>query len=120
MKEIKNDMKDYLMVNYFNCRGVVGIREVREVRMGSELDVDFIWRSLDEFYDGEYEEMLISWLGEEYIRDNFGEFLMEGKIEKEDFIYLEVYEEECIMFIEGKKMEDDVLKFVEEREKKLF
>ena len=120
MKENKKNMKDYLMVNYFDCRGVVGIREVREVKMGSELDVDFIWRSLDEFYDGEYEEMLISWLGEENIRSNFGEFLEGCKIEKEDFIYLEVMEEDCVMFIEGEKIGDDVLKLVEERIRKLF
>ena len=120
MKVNKKDMKDYLMVNYFDCRGYLEIREVREMKIGEELDVDFIWNYMDELYEGSYEECLVDWLGDEDVKKNFKEFLMEGKIEKEDFICLGVNEEECIMFIEGKKGEGDVLKLLEERVNKLF
>ena len=96
--------KDYLMVYYYESRGSVGIREKREVSLNDDEIVEFIWNFMNEYYEGEYEESLSSWLDEESgKRENFEEFLKEGEEIKDGCVIYEVNEEESIMLIENGK-----------------
>jgi hypothetical protein len=107
--------KDYLMVYYYESRGSVGIREKREVNLNVDEIVEFIWNFMNEYYEGEYEESLSSWLDEESgKRENFEEFLKEGEEIKDGCVIYEVNEEESIMLIENGKDdgEEKVLELV--------
>jgi hypothetical protein len=102
MKEKKN----YELVYYYESRGIEGVRERVEVELDKSEIVEFIWNFMNEYYEGEYEENLISWLDEESgSRENYGKFLEEGMEERGEGVVYEVYEEEYVVLKEKKVLE---------------
>jgi len=98
--------KDYLMVYYYESRGIVGESKRVEVSLNEDEIVEFIWNFMNEYYDGEYEESLISWLDEKWGRKrNYDKFLRSGMEKKDGCVVYEVYEEEYVMLIEKDKEE---------------
>ena len=63
---MKEGKKNYEMVYYYESRGIVGERERVEVSLDKDEIVEFVWNFMNEYYDGEYEESLISWLDEKW------------------------------------------------------
>ena len=107
--------KDYLMVYYYESRGIVGERERVEVSLDKDEIVEFVWNFMNEYYEGEYEENLISWLDEKWgKKKNYDKFLMSGMEKKDGCVIYEVNEEESIMLIENGKDdgEEKVLELV--------
>ena len=109
---MKEGKKNYEMVYYFESRGIVGERERVEVSLNEDEIVEFVWNFMNEYYDGEYEESLISWLDEKWgKKKNYDKFLRSGMEVKDDCVVYEVYEEEYVMLIE-KDREEKVLEKV--------
>jgi hypothetical protein len=103
---MKEGKKNYEMVYYFESRGIVGERERVEVSLNEDEIVEFVWNFMNEYYDGEYEESLISWLDEKWgKKKNYDKFLRSGMEVKDDCVVYEVYEEEYVMLIEKDKEE---------------
>lgn len=101
---MKEGKKNYEMVYYYESRGIVGERERVEVSLNEDEIVEFIWNFMNEYYDGEYEESLISWLDEKWgKKKNYDKFLRSGMEVKDDCVVYEVYEEEYVMLIEKDK-----------------
>ena len=111
-KVMKEGKKNYEMVYYYESRGIVGERERVEVSLNEDEIVEFVWNFMNEYYDGEYEESLISWLDEKWgKKKNYDKFLRSGMEVKDGCVVYEVYEEEYVMLIEKDK-EEKVLKEV--------
>ena len=109
---MKEGKKNYEMVYYYESRGIVGERERVEVSLDKDEIVEFVWNFMNEYYDGEYEESLISWLDEKWgKKKNYDKFLKSGMEVKDDCVIYEVYEEEYVMLIE-KDREKKVLEKV--------
>lgn len=109
---MKEGKKNYEMVYYYESRGIVGERERVEVSLNEDEIVEFVWNFMNEYYDGEYEESLISWLDEKWgKKKNYDKFLKSGMEVKDDCVVYEVYEEEYVMLIE-KDREEKVLEKV--------
>jgi len=103
---MKEGKKNYEMVYYYESRGIVGERERVEVSLNEDEIVEFVWNFMNEYYDGEYEESLISWLDEKWgKKKNYDKFLRSGMEVKDDCVVYEVYEEEYVMLIEKDKEE---------------
>ena len=103
---MKEGKKNYEMVYYYESRGIVGERERVEVSLNGDEIVEFVWNFMNEYYDGEYEESLISWLDEKWgKKKNYDKFLRSGMEVKDDCVVYEVYEEEYVMLIEKDKEE---------------
>ena len=103
---MKEGKKNYEMVYYYESRGIVGERERVEVSLDEDEIVEFVWNFMNEYYDGEYEESLISWLDEKWgKKKNYDKFLRSGMEVKDDCVVYEVYEEEYVMLIEKDKEE---------------
>ena len=103
---MKKEKKNYVLVYYYESRGIVGGRERVEVSLDEDEIVEFVWNFMNEYYDGEYEESLISWLDEKWgKKKNYDKFLRNGMEVKEDCVVYEVYEEEYVMLIEKGKEE---------------
>ena len=103
---MKEGKKNYEMVYYYESRGIVGERERVEVSLDKDEIVEFVWNFMNEYYDGEYEESLISWLDEKWgKKKNYDKFLKSGMEVKDDCVVYEVYEEEYVMLIEKDKEE---------------
>lgn len=101
---MKEGKKNYEMVYYYESRGIVGERERVEVSLNEDEIVEFVWNFMNEYYDGEYEESLISWLDEKWgKKKNYDKFLRSGMEVKDDCVVYEVYEEEYVMLIEKDK-----------------
>jgi hypothetical protein len=108
IKDMKEGKKNYEMVYYYESRGIVGERERVEVSLDKDEIVEFIWNFMNEYYDGEYEESLISWLDEKWGRKrNYDKFLRSGMEKKDGCVVYEVYEEEYIMLIENGKDDEE-------------
>ena len=106
IKVMKEGKKNYEMVYYYESRGIVGERERVEVSLDKDEIVEFVWNFMNEYYDGEYEESLISWLDEKWgKKKNYDKFLRNGMEVKDDCVIYEVYEEEYVMLIEKDKEE---------------
>lgn len=106
IKVMKKEKKNYVLVYYYESRGIVGGRERVEVSLDEDEIVEFVWNFMNEYYDGEYEESLISWLDEKWgKKKNYDKFLRNGMEVKEDCVVYEVYEEEYVMLIEKGKEE---------------
>lgn len=103
---MKEGKKNYEMVYYYESRGIVGERERVVVSLNEDEIVEFVWNFMNEYYDGEYEESLISWLDEKWgKKKNYDKFLRSGMEVKDDCVVYEVYEEEYVMLIEKDKEE---------------
>ncbi len=103
---MKEGKKNYEMVYYYESRGIVGERERVEVSLDEDEIVEFVWNFMNEYYDGEYEESLISWLDEKWgKKKNYDKFLKNGMEVKDGYVVYEVYEEEYVMLIEKDKEE---------------
>ena len=103
---MKEGKKNYEMVYYYESRGIAGERGRVKVSLDKDEIVEFIWNFMNEYYDGEYEESLISWLDEKWgKKKNYDKFLRSGMEVKDDCVVYEVYEEEYVMLIEKDKEE---------------
>ena len=103
---MKEGKKNYEMVYYYKSRGIAGERGRVKVSLDKDEIVEFIWNFMNEYYDGEYEESLISWLDEECgKKKNYDKFLRSGMEVKDVCVVYEVYEEEYVMLIEKDKEE---------------
>lgn len=103
---MKKEKKNYVLVYYYESRGIVGERERVEVSLDEDEIVEFVWNFMNEYYDGEYEESLISWLDEKWgKKKNYDKFLKNGMEVKDGYVVYEVYEEEYVMLIEKGKEE---------------
>ena len=103
---MKEGKKNYEMVYYYESRGIVGERERVVVSLNGDEIVEFVWNFMNEYYGGEYEESLISWLDEKWgKKKNYDKFLRSGMEKKDDCVVYEVYEEEYVMLIEKDKEE---------------
>ena len=106
IKVMKKEKKNYVLVYYYESRGIVGERERVEVSLDEDEIVEFVWTFMNENYGGEYEESLISWLDEKWgKKKNYDKFLKNGMEVKDDYVVYEVYEEEYVMLIEKGKEE---------------
>lgn len=106
IKVMKKEKKNYVLVYYYESRGIVGERERVEVSLDEDEIVEFVWNFMNEYYDGEYEESLISWLDEKWgKKKNYDKFLKNGMEVKDGYVVYEVYEEEYVMLIEKDKEE---------------
>ena len=82
------------------------LKESKEKFESKDEIVEFIWNFMNEYYDGEYEESLISWLDEKWgKKKNYDKFLRNGMEVKDDCVIYEVYEEEYVMLIEKDREE---------------
>jgi hypothetical protein len=100
--------KNYLLFYFSDCRGIKSVIEKREVELSKDEVVEYIWNFMNYYYDGEYEETLISWLDEKWgKKKNYDKFLRSGMELKDGCVVYEVYEEEYVMLIEDGKGDEE-------------
>jgi hypothetical protein len=100
--------KNYLLFYFSDCRGIKSVIEKREVELSKDEVVEYIWNFMNYYYDGEYEETLISWLDEKWGKKrNYDKFLRNGMELKDGCVVYEVYEEEYVMLIEDGKGDEE-------------